>query len=149
LLLWADARLMIVPGTSSTTTTEGEGLVSIGWRWGGTSQIAATAKATATADKPVPTIVAAETSTQKASAAFQRGQAADDNNDWATAIAHYEASYAASPHPNTAFNLAVDYERVGRKSDAIHYFRVYLATEVNAKDATAVEDRIRRLQKTK
>lgn len=63
---------------------------------------------------------------EEARRAFEAGQAADKQHDWRSAIAHYERANKLVPHPNTVFNIATNYERLGQLRDAAIWYGKYL-----------------------
>jgi hypothetical protein len=77
---------------------------------------------------------------------FALAQAAERRQDWAAAIAEYEAAYRLAPHPSVLFNLGVDHEHLGRRRDAAELFRRYLVAAPDAVDREAVRARIEALR---
>ncbi len=82
----------------------------------------------------------------QAGAAFKRAVAAEDQQDWATALREYELAYQLSPHPDVLFNLAAVYERTGaHRTAAVHYQR-YLDGSPKASDRAAVTAKLEALR---
>jgi len=79
---------------------------------------------------------------------FARAEQAEKQGDWRTAIAEYEQSYAAKPHPFTLFNIAADWERLGDLERAIANFERYLdeAGDADPADRQRTEARVARLR---
>ena len=78
--------------------------------------------------------------------AFTLGQAADKRRDYAAAIEHYLRANELAPHPFALYNIAVDYERLGRLRDAATYFDHYLDAAPDANDRDRVNTRILELR---
>lgn len=79
---------------------------------------------------------------QDAAREFARGQAADKRRDWAAAIDHYKRANELVPHPYAIYNIAVDYERLGRFRDAATWFDAYLDAAPSASDRERVNKKI-------
>ncbi|MCX5746018.1 MAG: PEGA domain-containing protein [Proteobacteria bacterium] len=58
---------------------------------------------------------------------FAAGQTADKAKDWTNAIDHYLRAYELMPHPFALYNIAVDYQELGKLREAAHYFEQYVA----------------------
>lgn len=76
---------------------------------------------------------------------FNAGQAADRAHDWQAAIDHYLRANDLVPHPNTMFNLAADYERLGKLREAGAWYRRYVAAAPDSPDRDRVIRRERDL----
>jgi len=96
------------------------------------------------------TVAAAKPSTAKrktapdkfvkaAGEAFGAAYTADQNGDLPTALGLYQKAFAISPHPSTAYNIADIQRRLGRLTDAIRSFELYLALSPDAADRKGVE----------
>jgi len=57
---------------------------------------------------------------------FTLGQEADKRKDWAKAIEHYLRANDLVSHPFTMFNIATDYERLGRLREAATWYERYI-----------------------
>jgi len=62
------------------------------------------------------------------------------------AIEHYIKSNEYVPYPNTYYNLALDYERLGKNEDAIKCYQEYLKLDPQAPDRKDVEGYIASLK---
>lgn len=60
--------------------------------------------------------------------AFAAGQAADRRRAWQEAIEHYMRANDLVPHPFAMFNIAKDYERLGKVREAATWYERYLDT---------------------
>ncbi len=60
--------------------------------------------------------------------AFAAGQAADRRRAWQEAIEHYMIANDLVPHPFAMFNIATDYERLGKLREAANWYERYLDT---------------------
>ncbi|MBX3162430.1 MAG: PEGA domain-containing protein [Deltaproteobacteria bacterium] len=69
---------------------------------------------------------------------FAAGQAADARKDWQTAIEHYLRANDLMPHPFALFNIATDYERLGKLREATTWYERYLAASEDANDKQKV-----------
>ncbi|MBA3392013.1 MAG: PEGA domain-containing protein [Deltaproteobacteria bacterium] len=59
---------------------------------------------------------------------FAAGQAADRRRAWQEAIEHYMRANDLVPHPFAMFNIATDYERLGKLREAANWYERYLDT---------------------
>ncbi|HLL24771.1 MAG TPA: PEGA domain-containing protein, partial [Kofleriaceae bacterium] len=73
---------------------------------------------------------------------FAAGQAADRRRAWQEAIEHYLRANDLVPHPFAMFNIAVDYERLGKLRDAATWYERYLDSST-PKDAD--RDKVNRI----
>ncbi|MBA3541775.1 MAG: PEGA domain-containing protein [Deltaproteobacteria bacterium] len=64
---------------------------------------------------------------EDAKQSFAEGQAADKRGDWSAAIEHYLRAYDLVPHPFALYNIAADYEHLGKLREAARYYTLYLA----------------------
>lgn len=80
--------------------------------------------------------------------AFAAATVADQKGDLPTALALYKKAFAISPHPSTAYNIADVQRRLGRMSEAIHSYEMYLAITPEAPDRKTVEAVIEKLSST-
>ena len=76
---------------------------------------------------------------------FGLGQAADGRRDWARALEHYLRANDLVPHPNTTYNIAVDYERLGRLREAAVWFQRYQEAITDPRERERTAQRIREL----
>lgn len=72
---------------------------------------------------------------------FTAGQAADRQRDYQTAIEHYMRANDLVPHPNAMFNIATDYERLGKLREAARWYQRYIDAAPESPD----RDRVVRL----
>ncbi len=82
---------------------------------------------------------------EEAGRAFAAGQAADRQKDWPLAIQHYVRANDLLPHPNAMFNIATDYERLGKPREAAVWYRRYLDAAPDAADHEKVVKTLRDL----
>ena len=104
---------------------------------------AATAKPEAAKRKAAP-----DKFVKAAGEAFGAAFTADQGGDLVTALALYEKAFAISPHPSTAYNTGDVQRRLGKLTDAIRSFELYLALSPDAADRKAVEALIDQLATT-
>ena len=76
---------------------------------------------------------------------FAAGQAADKTGDWQGAIEHYLRAYDRVAHPFTLYNIAADYEHLGRLREAALWYQRYLDASPTATNRDAVQARIAEL----
>ncbi|MGE0080937.1 MAG: hypothetical protein AB7U81_06545, partial [Thiohalomonadaceae bacterium] len=69
---------------------------------------------------------------QRAARLFLRGNDLAAQGRWEEAGAAYAEAFALDQRPDYAFNLAVSLERLGRREDALHHYRVALAARDGA-----------------
>ncbi|MGE0082345.1 MAG: hypothetical protein AB7U81_13725, partial [Thiohalomonadaceae bacterium] len=69
---------------------------------------------------------------QQAARLFLRGNDLAAQGRWEEAGAAYAEAFALDQRPDYAFNLAVSLERLGRREDALHHYRVALAARDGA-----------------
>ncbi len=62
---------------------------------------------------------------------FAAGQAADRRRDWQTAIEHYLRAHDLVPHPFAVYNIAINYERLGKLREAAIWYERYLASSTD------------------
>jgi hypothetical protein len=70
---------------------------------------------------------------------FTAGQAADKQKDWQTALEHYLRANDLVPHPFAIYNIAVDYERLGRLREAATWYQRYLEAAPESPDRDKVQ----------
>ena len=70
---------------------------------------------------------------------FAEGQHADKRRDWAKAIEHYLRANELVPHPFAMFNIAADYERLGRLREAAIWYGKYVEATPDEADKVRVE----------
>lgn len=83
-----------------------------------------------------------------ARAEFAAGQAADRARDYQAAIDHYLRANDLVPHPYAMFNIAHDYERLGRRREAAAWYRRYLDAAPDSTDRRTVERKLAALAAT-
>ncbi|MBI2395026.1 MAG: hypothetical protein HYV09_35980 [Deltaproteobacteria bacterium] len=59
---------------------------------------------------------------------FEQGMAALRAGEHAIAIAHFKSAWLTAPHPNVAFNIGMACAELGLQSEAIHWLRIYVAS---------------------
>jgi hypothetical protein len=69
---------------------------------------------------------------------FALGQAADKQREWQEAIEHYLRANDLAPHPFAIFNIATDYERLGKLREAARWYQRYLDAAPDAVDRDKV-----------
>ena len=77
---------------------------------------------------------------------FAAGQTADRQRDWQTAIEHYLRANDLVPHPNAMFNIATDYERLGKLREAAVWYQRYIDAAQDSPDRDRVIRALRDLQ---
>jgi len=70
---------------------------------------------------------------------FAAGQAADKQKDWQTAIEHYLRANELVPHPFAIYNIATDYERLGKLREAATWYARYLEASPDSPDRDKVQ----------
>jgi hypothetical protein len=65
---------------------------------------------------------------------FAAGQAADVDRDWQSAIEHYLRANQLLQHPFTTYNIAVDYERLGRTRESATWYERYIGQITDANE---------------
>ena len=83
---------------------------------------------------------------EEAGKEFAAGQAADNARDSAGAIEHYLKSYELVPHPATAYNIALNYEKLQKYRQAAAYYQRYLDGSSDPPDRIKVKKIIADLQ---
>jgi len=81
-----------------------------------------------------------------ARAEFTLGQAADREGHYQEAIEHYQRANDKLPHPFTSFNIAVDFEKLGKPREAATWYRRYLAQITDAAEKAKTEALIEKLR---
>ncbi|MEJ7602178.1 MAG: PEGA domain-containing protein, partial [Kofleriaceae bacterium] len=76
---------------------------------------------------------------EEARRAFTEGQNADKRRDWAKAIEHYLRANELVSHPFAMFNIAADYERLGRLREAAVWYTKYLQATPDEADKARVQ----------
>lgn len=77
-----------------------------------------------------------------ARAAFGRALAAENRDDWRSAIVEYQEAYRLAPHPDVLYNIGAVYERLGELRAAAEQYQQYLDTKDAAADRAKVEKKI-------
>jgi hypothetical protein len=77
---------------------------------------------------------------------FAAGQAADARSDWGGAIEHYLRANDLVPHPFSVYNIAVDYERLGKLREAAIWYARYLQLAPTSEDRNRVASQLAELQ---
>jgi tetratricopeptide (TPR) repeat protein len=81
----------------------------------------------------------------EAQAFFQRGTKLFRQAKYDAALIAFTEALRFAKLPELKYNLAVTCERLGRKTEAVQYYRAYLTEAENPKDTEQVEARIRAL----
>ncbi|MEO8705470.1 MAG: PEGA domain-containing protein [Kofleriaceae bacterium] len=76
---------------------------------------------------------------------FNAGQAADKQRDWQGAIEHYLRANDLVAHPNAMFNIATDYERLGKLREAAVWYQRYVEAAQDSPDRDKVVRILREL----
>ncbi|HEU0031755.1 MAG TPA: PEGA domain-containing protein [Kofleriaceae bacterium] len=76
---------------------------------------------------------------------FALGQASDRQRDWQSAIEHYLRANDLVPHPNAMFNIATDYERLGKPREAAVWYQRYIDASPDSPDRDKVIRTLREL----
>ncbi|MDW8364087.1 MAG: tetratricopeptide repeat protein, partial [Myxococcales bacterium] len=84
--------------------------------------------------------------TAEARAFFQRGIVLYQRRHYEAALEAFLAALRFAPLPELYYNLALVSERLGRRSDAIDYYREYLRVRPGASERAWVERRIEQLR---
>ncbi len=84
---------------------------------------------------------------QEARQAFLVGRDAHEAGDFETALAQFQASYAASGRPEILYNIGTSLDRLGRFDEALEYFRRYLEALPDAENHEFVRARMEVLQR--
>ena len=87
---------------------------------------------------PVHAFADEEADRGEAGREFNAGQAADRQQQWAAAIGHYIRANDLLEHPNTMFNIATDYERLGKLRLAAVWYQRYIDKSPDAPDRERV-----------
>lgn len=82
----------------------------------------------------------------KAKAAFKRAVAAEERQDWQTAVDEYLSAYELAPHHDVLFNVASVYERMNELRQAATYYGRYLKEAPDPPDRAKVERTIETLR---
>jgi hypothetical protein len=80
--------------------------------------------------------------TAAARAAYGEGQRLFGTNDFAGALAQFEAAFASVPNPVVLLSIAESQERLGRVVDAVATLERYLTLRTDAPDRAGVQTRI-------
>jgi hypothetical protein len=70
---------------------------------------------------------------------FAAGQASDKLKDWDGAIEHYLRAYELVPHHFALYNIATDYERLGKIREAATWYIRYVDTAPDSADRDKVQ----------
>jgi hypothetical protein len=70
---------------------------------------------------------------------FAAGQASDKQKDWQTALEHYLRAYELVPHPFAIYNIATDYERLGKLRESATWYTRYLEAAPDSPDRDKVQ----------
>ncbi len=76
---------------------------------------------------------------EEAGREFAAAQAADARHQYQLAIQHYLRANDLAPHPNAMFNIAADYERIGKLRESAVWYQRYLDHAGNAPDRGRIE----------
>jgi tetratricopeptide (TPR) repeat protein len=84
----------------------------------------------------------ADAQTEEMRALFEKGQDAYEQKRYQDAADAFMAAYAIKPAASLLYNTGVAREKLGDRAGAAEMFRRYLDESPNARDRTAVEERI-------
>ncbi len=93
----------------------------------------------------IPT-AAAQDALAQARVHYQKGTSLFSSGDYKGAIAEFAAADNIAPAAMLEFNIALCYDRLGDRSEALRRYRVYLREMPNAQNRGSVEGKIRRLE---
>lgn len=82
----------------------------------------------------------------KAKEAFKRAVAAEQRQDWKTAVDEYQNAYDLAPHHDVLFNIAAVYEHMNELRQAATYYGRYLKEAPDPPDRAKVERMIETLR---
>lgn len=77
----------------------------------------------------------------------EAGQQAFTAGRYEEAIREFRAAYEMVPEPMLSYNMAVSFERLGQRRDAIEHYQRYLREEPDARNADEVQRRVTRLHR--
>src|ERR1700712_345339 len=82
----------------------------------------------------------------EASKQFSAGLAADTRQDFAAAVVFYEKAYQIKPHPNAAYNIAVDLEKLGKTREAADWYEIYKDTVADPAEKATTDQHLEELK---
>jgi hypothetical protein len=82
----------------------------------------------------------------EAGKAFSAGQALDKKKQYAKAIDQYVIAFKLVQHENTAYNIALDYERLGKLRDAYEWYGTFVDMTGDQKERERVEGKMEQLR---
>jgi tetratricopeptide (TPR) repeat protein len=82
----------------------------------------------------------------KARTHYQKGNQLYSSGDYQSAIAEFAAADKLAPSPMLEFNIALCYDQLGDRAEALRRYRLYLKAMPNAANRSTVEGKIRRLE---
>jgi hypothetical protein len=88
----------------------------------------------------------AQDATAQARVHFQKGKDLFAKGQYQAAIAEFAAADNLAPAPMLEFNIALCYERLGDRGEALRRYRVYLREMPGAPNRGAVEAKVKRLE---
>ena len=83
----------------------------------------------------------------RARAHYERGVELFNQSQYKAAIAEFAAADGIAPSPILEYNMALCYERLGDRSEALRRYRLYLKRVPEAKNRAVVEQKIAQLEK--
>ncbi len=83
---------------------------------------------------------------EDAGKAFAAGQALDKKKQYAKAIDQYVLAFKLVQHENTAYNIALDYERLGKLREAYEWYGTFVDMTGDQKERERVEGKMEQLR---
>jgi hypothetical protein len=120
-------------------------LVVVGATWFAPASVDAQRRGGRQAAAATPAGPTAE-QTAAARAAYGEGQRLFGTNDFAGALAQFEAAFASVPNPVVLLSIAESQERLGRIVDTVATLERYLTLRADAPDRAALQTRIESLR---
>lgn len=83
---------------------------------------------------------------EDAGKAFAAGQALDKKKQYAKAIDQYVLAFKLVQHENTAYNIALDYERLGKLREAYEWYGTFVDMTSDQKERERIEGKMEQLR---
>jgi tetratricopeptide (TPR) repeat protein len=100
---------------------------------------------TSAAPSPATAVGSDNLDVDVARAHFRKGAELYDQQEYAKALAEFEAAFAAKPKAEFLYNLAQCHEHLGQREDAVRAYSAYLESNPPAEDAQRVRRRVAEL----
>ncbi len=91
-------------------------------------------------------VASAQDSLAEARSHYQKGTSLFSSGEYKGAIAEYAAADKLAPSALLEFNIALCYDRMGDRAEALRRYRVYLREMPSAKNRGSVEAKVKRLE---